>query len=267
MADRSYNFDGGTLPSVFKKLRTDTELVTDRSLSGSYSVYFGGGDNSPFFQWIEPEMEEPGGVSLESIQVHLQETSNSSGTGFKVYNENGEVLAGMATENPGWVVFQGGGNGNTTSLNGGSQYDVWLRFKMSFDWANEQVTYEFEDLGNGNTASLTQPFEHPGSGITMAALDDNNFGAGTSDTWLDDVQLTFAPAFTIEGTITEDGTAVAAPVYLLDADFNKLAGKNSATDGTYSFRRAYRGLQYYVLTAVSGRRPLVHGPFDEPAQS
>lgn len=136
----------------------------------------------------------PGGYQIDTFEYWYQETSNSTGSGVRLVNSNGDYEGGTATNNPQYDVDFKNTSGQATDGDRGENYDVWVNVFWDFDWPNNNVDVSFRELTEGsficdNTFSLKQ-------GVDVETVELWNYNNGiwgdrNLDTWWD--ELKFVP--------------------------------------------------------------------------
>lgn len=167
--------------------------ASDRVHEGSYS-YHSGNDNSG----EQARLTDNGGTRFASIVWYQQETSNSTGSGVRFKNSNGNYEGGVALDNPGYEADFANTSGQ---VNSGGSYDEWIKFVIDFDWANATVSLSIDGLSSGNSYSATHALKQ---GVDIEQIECWNYASGTwgdggLDAWWDGVELRESPTYDDSG--------------------------------------------------------------------
>ncbi len=172
---KTYNFDDKTEGTFTINNSAFDDQVGQRAQSGSYSG--GVSDDLPhdpagFATW-EPWDGE--GRKVKEIEFYYQEDYDSYGGGLRLINSNGNYECGFATDNAAWKVSHSSG---VSKINSYSDYDVWVRVKVTFDWSNDEFTVTYEGpYGSSTTKTFSLKY-----GIDVKGLVMHNFKSGSWDT-------------------------------------------------------------------------------------
>lgn len=181
----------------------DLTAVSDRQFAGSFGGFCDtpqtdgvgvGGPNDRQASVIPDEYT--GGVQASQFEFYWNETSGSFGGGIRLFNSNGNPEVGLATNNPQWDITDGNGNAQVFA---GDGYDRWVRFTISFDWANGTFSTDFEDLQSGSTYSDSGRPLINGTDIEEIRIEYYSSGefvtgstgssAKSIEMWFDDIEL------------------------------------------------------------------------------
>jgi hypothetical protein len=160
---------------------------TDRAFAGSTSGYAtnsaGNGHIAGATVWTG------GGAEVSEFQYYFQETSNSTGGGFRLVNSEGLYEAGVATDNPQWEVDSGDG---FNYVDGGPGYNVWVRVTVWFDWDAGAFTVEFVEVDGGHEHVERGVPLKEGTDVEAVELWDQTGAEWQNnriDMWVDDVSV------------------------------------------------------------------------------
>lgn len=130
-----------------------------------------------------------GGVQARSISHFYKESSSSYGGALSVRNSNGELIAGVATNNPEWHCWSPerersnpDSHGWGVKLDSGYGYDRWVKTDIELDWQKDEITYTFTDQKNGSSASTTVPLPSDvRHDVAAIYLHTYSYGLGEND--------------------------------------------------------------------------------------
>lgn len=152
-------------------------VTTSRVFSGTYAGKTTGNldDGVPHATRDLGELYQP-----KTVSWYFQESSNGTGGGLRLYNEDDDPVVGMASNNPEWVVYDATGTGQVDT---GSTYNMWVYVEITFDWQNDQFDIFIERQDNNYSYSDTaRPLNNP-SGIRFLYLENYDSG-GSRPYWL-----------------------------------------------------------------------------------
>jgi len=161
-----------------------------RAQSGTYGGYVNSyteGSAQAYADTYETQQE------IASFEFYFNETSNSQGSGIRLYNGSGNAELGLGTDNPQWVIQD---NNGTSEIYSGDGYDRWVRCKATFDWGSNTFDVTFEDLQSGTTKSSTDRPLRQGNGVKRVQLENYKGGVWVGsydpysvDVWYDDIEV------------------------------------------------------------------------------
>lgn len=202
------DFESGSLSSEFTTRDSRFNVESTRAYNGTYSVrmnygdFDSGGSSAPSSANIATFVpsELSGGAQPNYLEWYWQETSGSYGGGIRVRDSAGNTVGAFLTNNPQWDVQTG--SGFFTEIFSGDGVNRWIRSKMEFDYANNEITYTAEDLSSGTVVTKTYSSVNSYSDIEKIDFMDYGGGEGYSvlsqngngnliEMWWDD--------FTVEG--------------------------------------------------------------------
>jgi len=177
------DFESGSLSSEFitRDNRFNIESTTayngNNSVKMDYSFFDSGGSTAPsspnLATFVPTEIN--GGGQPDYIEWYWQETNiGSYGGGIRIRDSAGNTVGGFLTNNPQWDVQTG--SGSFTEIFSGDGVNRWIRFKMEFDYSNNQVTYTGEDLTSGST--VTETFSSVNNFSDVEKIDFMDYTAG-----------------------------------------------------------------------------------------
>ena len=132
-----------------------------------------------------------GGQRINRFEFYYREVSNNSnGGGIRMYNSNGNVELGLATDNPDWVAD--GANGPNVFY-GGDGYERWVRAEAVFDWSAGTATVTFKDQQSGYSESITVDLKQ-GIDFEYFKIEDYSAGGGWAGgtkliMWFDSIRV------------------------------------------------------------------------------
>lgn len=145
---------------------------------------------------IEPDALQ-GGNQIDRFQFYYRETNNSYGGGVQLLDDSDNVVTGVGTDNPQWVVVEPDGSGGTSpnrfDTNTG-EYDTWTKVTMDFDWSAETVDVTFKRMDEDASTSYTAELQNA-TNVARIQLDNANdspFFNGDSNNWYmwyDDISI------------------------------------------------------------------------------
>lgn len=118
------------------------------------------------------------GRRLDSFDVHWLETSGSFGGGLRLFDADGNVVCGFATDNPQWHVEHGDPNNQTAVGRTETRYESWVQTTVSFDW--EAGTFEITFTNTDNSDNeVTETFDLVNA-TNVATVEVQNFASTVS---------------------------------------------------------------------------------------
>lgn len=168
----------------------DLTPVSDRTNTGTYAGYCGTGQSGTHQAYARPY--DGDGVQITSFEYYWQESSNSSGSGIRLINSNGNVEVGTASDNPQWNIDDGDGVNEVRNYQANS-YNIWTRFTLTFDWDAGTFSVDFERPSTGQNYTDTGRPLKQGVDIARVQIDDFSTGAWQTgfevDSWFDDITV------------------------------------------------------------------------------
>lgn len=168
------SFEDGNL-NEWNVQSSNFQIKTNYVYSGSYSAGAEVSSGQTNMGEVTPNMFS-GGVKPSEMSFRYLETSTSHGGGMGLYDGSGNIVTGYATDNPQWVVWDGG---SWNQIYNGDGYTRWVEVTYTFDWANGQYDYRIRDPSSGiiktGTANLGST-----NGITKFAIKNDAGFDGTS---------------------------------------------------------------------------------------
>ena len=194
----SYGFEDNT-PQGWVFDETDFGIRTDRK-RGSYSIGINKDSAAQQLAHIDPA-ELDGGRQIEKASFFYQENSFSHGAGFRFYDSSGNVILGVATDNPEWAIEDSNGVGRVSLSQSTSSpsYDVWYQVEVQFDWSAGEATVTWLDSGGTILESYPNRPLLFNTDVERFSLENYNSGAFQSSDayiWYDDFSFVYyAPYF------------------------------------------------------------------------
>lgn len=238
------DFSTGSFSNEFTINDADFNIKTNRTYKSTYSA--GIEDSSDVTQadvanYVPDELA--GGKKVNRIKWLWKENNSSYGAGIRIQDSNGNTLGGFCTDNPEWYV-QEGYESFTQIYDGNGNYDQWIEFEMVFDYANNQITYNGENLKTGATASVTK-----GSVNTLddvEQIDFVNFASGVGYSkliyngnnnnmhmWYDQIQAKGISSYSV---VTDSATNITKTVATLNGTVDDL-GDQSSVNTYFDYRK------------------------------
>jgi len=165
----------------------NASIVSDRVQTGGYAAYTTNIVSGDYQFRAEPF---DGGEPITRFEYWYQETSSSTGAGVRLKNSNGNYECGFATDNPQWKVDDGNGTEQVGSPN--TNYGVWIRCTMTFDW--DAGTFDI-DVEETNGATFTDSGRPLKNGTDVQYVEAWDYGSGSwgsgggIDQWWDDFEV------------------------------------------------------------------------------
>jgi len=180
--DVVYDFETGDT----SRWTQDTNLtaVQDRVHNGSYAGYISGSqDPEAHAQPYDGDERQ-----LSKLEYFWNDSNSGHGGGMQVRDGNGNIVLGLATDNPSWVIIDGNGSGQVF---GGDGVDRWVRFTVTFDWGAGTFDVDFEDLQSGSTYTDSgRPLVNT-TGVAEVELEHFNEGSFSDSSaiemWFDEI--------------------------------------------------------------------------------
>jgi len=164
-------FEDGTLGN-FTADDNDFKIQTNKVYVGSYSIGIEDYDSD---QTVASATPFPNGSKPLSFSFYWLESSSSNGGGVRLFDSNGNNVVSFASDNPGWVLDDGGG---VTEIKGDdSEYDMWNFVEFDFDWDAGTYNYSVERLSDGLTRTGTRNLDST-QDIKTIEIQSYNDGAG-----------------------------------------------------------------------------------------
>lgn len=215
---------------------------TAYAYNGAYS--FGGatsttGGSPEAYTEGEPFLPAP----ATKVVFHYLETSNSFGGAVLLKDEDGNLIAGFATDNPEWQVKDGEAQGwsqldDGTAGTGTAQYEDWHRIEIVFDWGAKTYDLTWENLDQNYSKSWTGRDLRPNIGGTLDRMELWNFSSGAIDfgsttkpvhLWLDDIEIT-TPDWLPQYTRIDGGNIITQTITANQIDTNTITASEIAAD-------------------------------------
>jgi len=166
--------------------------------------------------FIEPDALQ-GGNQIDRFQFYYRETNKSYGGGVQLLDSDDNVVTGVGTDNPQWVVVEPDGDGGTSptrfDTNTGD-YKAWTKVTMDFDWSAETVDVTFKRMDTDASTSYTANLQKA-TNVARIQLDNangspffNSSGHNNWYMWYDDISI--QPAADA-GTVTADDFQIDTP--------------------------------------------------------
>lgn len=125
---------------------------TEYQNTGEYSAGLtkGGPDTRDFISTIATASPAnlDGGVRISEFTYHWLELESSFGGGVRLFNSDGNLEVGVASNNPSWIIDAG--TENEVTADG---YRRWIETSLSFNWGDGTVSVGFVDTETGTTHS------------------------------------------------------------------------------------------------------------------
>ena len=184
----------------------DLSAVTGTVYNGSYSGHCDNAQSGTYQARVVPPGYS-GGKQPGEYEYYWYETDDSFGGGIRLFNSNGNVEVGTATDNPEWDIDDGNG---VNQVYGGDGYGRWVRFRLTFDWGAGTFSADFEDLQSGSSFTDSGRPLKQGVDIERIQIEDYNKGGwaasgdvgdGNIEQWFDDIHLaTVSPSVSTVGS-------------------------------------------------------------------
>ncbi|MFD1570380.1 hypothetical protein [Halorubrum laminariae] len=187
------NFEDGSLGAWSET--SNVKIVSNRAYDGSNSLHASSGTSTRDYLLGQRSL----GAGVSTVQLFWRETGSSYGHGYQFLDADGGRVAGAGTSNPAWIYVDGGSG---YELYSGDGYGKWVRLRLDFDYAQEDVTYTFEDLESGAQRTVTADMDATGSVTqiqkvnvgtenTLAEQRLNTSGSyyGALDSWTDYITI------------------------------------------------------------------------------
>jgi hypothetical protein len=161
---------------------------TTFAYNGSYSLKSIDGA-TPLGRFEPTELS--GGVDINYFECYWLETQSSFGGAITLLDNNDNLIAGVASNNPQWNVYDSANN-TWEYVDGGGNYEVWMRAKMIFDYQNSEITYELEDMGDGTLTTDTFSMDSSTDNIATIEINEWNegsFGSSSTEMYYDNLKI------------------------------------------------------------------------------
>lgn len=122
------------------------------------------------------------GEPYEDFTFWYRETQSNSGMGVEILNLNNNKIVAVGTDNPQCEIYTG--TNGLEQIDEGA-YDTWQYYNVSFDWANENVTIDW----NGQT-TVDRSMVNASAGVGQFIYGDDGHITGVdwqswNDGWFD----------------------------------------------------------------------------------
>jgi len=217
MADVLYDYEDNTLQG-WTIVDNNFGLRSDRA-RGTYSLGINAGSGGNPLAYIEPS-ELSGGEQINYIEGYWQETSSSTGHGLMVQDSSGNDVLGVASGNPQFEIDSG--NGFSRDQNEVvTSYDVWLYWKVTFDWQNGDCDiYIFNEAEGVDKTYTNVPLKN-NTNVARLEMRNNSredwSSSGPCYSWQDNVLFNYdAPNQPGNVFVTESGVKQTVATGVLD---------------------------------------------------
>ncbi len=168
------------------------------------------------------------------FSFYFNEDRSSNGAALRLYDSDGRAVAGFATDNPQWELFDANGWDQVYS---GDGYDRWVHVEFSFDWADDAYAYRVTDLESGTVRTGRRPLD---SDRDLGSIAVENYGGNDFHTWFDDVRIDDETRAEIGPTNEDTRTVLAGEEHRLNGYLSTGSnlsyawdvGENGTVDGT-----------------------------------
>lgn len=177
---------GGIVFEDWEDGNTDGWTVNNGSLTtitspsfDDYAVEFDNGAND---KRATVKTLDPDGQQIHHFSFYWQEEGGDTwGTGLHFWNSDGNREFAVGTTNPQWCTDDVDGN---RSFYSGDGYRRWIRFDVSFDWANGQYTLTGTDTQTGSQRSFTGNMYH-GKDVAEISMGAASFCSDNNNWFVD----------------------------------------------------------------------------------
>lgn len=161
-------------------------IVSDRVYRGANSAFC---NNSGGEQFSITPYDSPTKPSY--IQYRNNEVSNSTGSGMRVKNSNGNYEMGCALDNPEWDIEDGNGFSETVDQ---GNYDEWTKFIVFFDW--DSGTFNIQIVGPNSGVEYIDKDRPLINGQDFKTVEFWNYnstswGGNSIEAWFDDILIVY----------------------------------------------------------------------------
>jgi hypothetical protein len=187
-----YDFESGTQGW---NTPADSFTTKSRGFKNGQSIGITEPDAPANGAFIEPDALQ-GGNQIDRFQFYYRETRKSYGGGVQLLDNSDQVVTGVGTDNPQWVVVEpdGGGTSPTRFDTNTGEYKAWTKVTMDFDWSAETVDVTFKRMNEDASTSYTADLQNA-TNVARIQLDNANnspFFNGDSNNWYmwyDDISI------------------------------------------------------------------------------
>jgi hypothetical protein len=119
--------------------------------------------------------------------------SGQTGVLMNFYDSNGNRMGKVGTNNPEVEVWYGDGSGTllseTVVSSPSPSYEAWRRCTVTFDWANDQFDFTWEDLDGSTPPHSSTGYTLRGSGTSLGEVGytSDEGGGSAMDCYIDNV--------------------------------------------------------------------------------
>jgi hypothetical protein len=190
-----YDFESGT--QGWNTLADSFTTKSSHAFGSGQSIGITEPDAPANGAFIEPDALR-GGNQIDRFQFYYRETNNSYGGGVQLLDNSDQVVTGVGTDNPQWVVVEPDGSGGTSpnrfDTNTG-EYKAWTKVIMDFDWSAETVDVTFKRMDTDASTSYTADLQKA-TNVARIQLDNannspffNSSGHNNWYMWYDDISI------------------------------------------------------------------------------
>lgn len=173
-------------------------LKTDRTQSGGYSIGINDGSAPRQLANVIPS-DISGGYQIDKLSFWYQETTDSSGSGVRLYDSAGNPVIGVATDNPEWDIEDLNGieasvHTNPPDWDVTPTYDTWYKVEIQFDWAAGEATIGWFDNNNNVLLAFRNRPLINNTDIEKISIESYNGGSWTSSSayvWYDTFKIVY----------------------------------------------------------------------------
>lgn len=151
VAEITEGFESSSLSSDWNV----SNFYTNRSPSYAGSSAGGSRSNGGIEATWSP-LDSP--TEIDSFEYKWWETSNQTGHVVILEDENSNEIMESGNENPQWYLNNG--SGGRYQVYGGDNYQEWIHFKFTFNWANGEYDYRLEDTASGTVKTGTEQMDN-----------------------------------------------------------------------------------------------------------
>lgn len=182
-----YGFEDGTVDSFSSPGALTAS--TNRAYEGTYSCYADVAEPTSPIATESPDATQ-GGANVSYFYWYFNEPSAQKGGGIRLWNSNGNLEMGVATDNPQWFINDGNG---FNEVYGGDGYDRWVEVLITLNWGANAFDITITDLSTFSEYSDTGRPLVNGTDFEYFTIDGHNQGAWNSDSdygmWVDNIEV------------------------------------------------------------------------------
>jgi len=161
------------------------------------------------------EIVPPGYAGASRRPTHFsylyRELSNSTGGGIRLHDSRDRLVAGFATDNPEWHMYDG--ETSYTNVYSSCPYQVWVRVSFTFYWEQRVFRYVIENTEGSDRAEGMLDLPTYAQDVEKLVICNNTLGAGVTPwtealrmyMWFSDVFLGHVPAADLYHACALDG--------------------------------------------------------------